>query len=459
MRQLKLVTKLKLIVGGLSTLVTTFSVLALAGLVYISAEVQIKSRLIEQANTLLLDNIKIVDGNLKLEDAPDGTTLATRLREFNLSLYLYDNKQASFAQYGFYQDLTPDLIKILLSENLIENVEQSNKGIYKDFTVTKYGLYDTYTLPLRTENEVLGFMQLSSQNTVWQILLSSVAWAIVFLFPLIWLVSYFAATRSAAIALAPLLALVTHLNKFDPEHLPKEITIDSKLDSEVAILTKSFNLLLTRISETLAKQREVVENISHELKTPLTRISSSLDVLSSIVNQSEKSRFDKIRHEIIALGGNVDAILSMATESPSNNVHTFIVSPIVASVVRALPETQRVIINLPPHFAIRFDPSVLRIVLRNLIDNAVKYGEIGSEITLTGNNTNDGWQIEIANMKKSEDVIDKNLLLRKVRGRGHVEGYGIGLDLVRELCQQNAVELRLFQDLKGKVVVIISGRN
>ena len=59
MRQIKLSTKLVIVVGGLATVVTTFALIAVSFFIYLSTEQQIRVRLAEQARIIATEHIKV----------------------------------------------------------------------------------------------------------------------------------------------------------------------------------------------------------------------------------------------------------------------------------------------------------------------------------------------------------------------------------------------------------------
>jgi signal transduction histidine kinase len=86
--------------------------------------------------------------------------------------------------------------------------------------------------------------------------------------------SFFAARALSRFILAPIKALVATMNEIREEGTFKKITIDEKSKDELAEMGRTFNHMIELLKKNFDKQRQFVSDASHELKTPLTVISS-----------------------------------------------------------------------------------------------------------------------------------------------------------------------------------------
>jgi signal transduction histidine kinase len=78
-------------------------------------------------------------------------------------------------------------------------------------------------------------------------------------------------------ALAPMDTIVGQVNAIFPANMTRRVEHDNP-DDEIGALATTVNRLLDRVGETLLNQKLLIANVSHELKNPLTRIRSQLDV-------------------------------------------------------------------------------------------------------------------------------------------------------------------------------------
>lgn len=154
------------------------------------------------------------------------------------------------------------------------------------------------------------------------------------------------------------------------------------LPGEVAPLVEAFNALLARLAEAFDAQRSFVADAAHELRTPLTALKLQLGLLrDSAPGTEQETALARLRSGIDRAAHLVEQLLTLARAEPgaaaeprpldlSEIAHQAVleVQPLAdrAGVVLQLEAAQPVIVEA--------DPQALRSAVRNLVDNAVKYG-------------------------------------------------------------------------------------
>ncbi|CAH0997489.1 Adaptive-response sensory-kinase SasA [Emticicia aquatica] len=78
-------------------------------------------------------------------------------------------------------------------------------------------------------------------------------------------------------ALAPMSGIIKQVNEIFPANVEKRVQHPNRSD-EIGLLVATFNQLLDRIEEALVMQKMFIANVSHELKNPLTKIYSQIDI-------------------------------------------------------------------------------------------------------------------------------------------------------------------------------------
>ena len=78
-------------------------------------------------------------------------------------------------------------------------------------------------------------------------------------------------------ALAPMSGIIKQVNEIFPDNVEKRVQHPNRSD-EIGLLVATFNQLLDRIEEALVMQKMFIANVSHELKNPLTKIYSQIDI-------------------------------------------------------------------------------------------------------------------------------------------------------------------------------------
>ena len=233
--------------------------------------------------------------------------------------------------------------------------------------------------------------------------------------------------------------------------------------TEVARLARSFNSMARQVQATLRSQQDLVANVSHELKTPLTSIQGFSQALldgtaedgesrrrAAAIIHEEAGRMRRLVDELLDLArleaGQVE--LAQATvdvgELLRDSAERFALRAEQAGVelrVEAAPD-------LPP---VRGDADRLAQVFANLVDNAVRHVGAGGRVTLSAERrdsrllcavTDNGPGIpagELARVFERFYQVDKSRVRQKDR-RG---GAGLGLAIAREIVQAHGGRIQV----------------
>lgn len=430
MGKIKILTKLTWGIVILTTMMVVMTTLGIAYGVYFVTETRVRDELISDVNNVITNNLRIVDGQIKQKDQLDGQTLGVVLRGKELSALIVTSKGEVLARYGIYRDLPDD--------QLI--VEPIDKGSYGDLPIANYGLFDIYTAPIKAGSDVFGYLRMARQNTEIEILKSAI-WAVVLvLLPLSWslslIFSYFLAKRITD----PMTKLVKHLESIKPESM-QQIVDSPKMDYEVSVVSQAINSLIKRLKENLRRERQITENISHEFKTPLTRIASDLQV----------GKIKEAESQILELGGNVDALLSLAVWNKTDEKCDLI--PILRHLSKLVPSRLNVQSDLPKKLIINLPSSHAIVIWRNILDNAIKHNKKYGYIKIQGRVIGDNWKIEVVNSSLSRIKVPKKFTVRKFRS-GIGAGQGIGMSIVADMCKLHELRLEVGEN-SGEVVISV----
>ena len=223
------------------------------------------------------------------------------------------------------------------------------------------------------------------------------------------------------------------------------------LPGEIAPLVESFNGLLARLSTAFDAQRSFVADAAHELRTPLTALKLQLGLLrDSAPGEEQDAAISRLRGGIDRAVHLVEQLLALARAEPgaaaaSQPLDLAELARQAVADVQPLAERAGVTLALAaPHpLPLQGDPQALRSAVRNLVDNAVKYGARTVQVSaLRGPQgapllrvDDDGPGIP---PEQRERVFD-----RFQRGEAQVEGSGLGLAIVRAAARQQGAEVRL----------------
>ncbi|MCY4756081.1 ATP-binding protein [Pelomonas aquatica] len=223
------------------------------------------------------------------------------------------------------------------------------------------------------------------------------------------------------------------------------------LPGEVAPLVDAFNGLLARLATAFDTQRSFVADAAHELRTPLTALKLQLGLLrDSAPGPEQDDAIARLRGGIDRAVRLVEQLLALARAEPGAAAPTQaldladIARQAVAD-VQPLADRAGVALTLdaPEPLPLEGDPQALRSALRNLIDNAVKYGARSVQVAalraagaplLRVDDDGPGIPLEAR-----ERVFD-----RFQRGEGtSAEGSGLGLAIVQAAARQQGAGVRL----------------
>ena len=219
----------------------------------------------------------------------------------------------------------------------------------------------------------------------------------------------------------------------------------------VAIGLLGMLLYLFRRQEELARLRdEFVSGVSHELRTPLAQIRLLAELLhmGKVPTEERERSLRIIDKEARRLSFLVDSILSFthSRRGRLSPVSTDIATEVdeIVSGFEPLAHAQgvRLTTRLERGIVATVDRSALRQVLLNLLDNAVRYGPPGQDVTITTRAAGETWTLEVADegggipADERERIFAPYYRMTRDTG-GAVGGTGIGLAVVRRLVEEH----------------------
>jgi two-component system, OmpR family, sensor histidine kinase MprB len=209
---------------------------------------------------------------------------------------------------------------------------------------------------------------------------------------------------------------------------------------ELGRLAASFNRMLGALRRSLAAQRRLVSDASHELRTPLTSLRINVELLAADPGLPEEERREvlgRVVAQVAELGQLVADVTELAGgESPASGFEDVRLHEVVAADLEAArrdwPQTAFPA-DLEP-CAILGSAERLRRAIRNLLDNAAKFGPPGAPVEVrlaAGELTvrDHGPGIAPADLPH---VFDRFYRAPSARG---VAGSGLGLAIVRQVAE------------------------
>ena len=222
---------------------------------------------------------------------------------------------------------------------------------------------------------------------------------------------------------------------------------------EVAPLIAEMNALLLRLGDALESQRQFVSNAAHELRTPLAALQLQIENLSLCqARQDMDARIGELKAGVHRASHLVNQLLRMARFEAENTSakHNIDLGQIVKNCIgNLIPLAEKKGIDLgmvrDEEIVIQANSDALRILLDNLIDNAIRYTPSGGRIDISVISAGKKALVEIAD---NGPGIPEHLLPRVFdrffRASGQViEGSGIGLAIVKAIADRESTEVTL----------------
>jgi len=212
---------------------------------------------------------------------------------------------------------------------------------------------------------------------------------------------------------------------------------------ELGRLAASFNTMLGALQRSLAAQRQLVSDASHELRTPMTSLRVNVELLADTPDLPKPERqevLDRVVAQVAELGQLTADVTELARgEPPPGQFEVVEFDEVVAGAVRDWPRTV-VTADLEPCL-VTGHADRLKTAVRNLLDNAVKFSPPGAAVQVrlhAGELTvrDHGPGIPPADLPH---VFDRFYRAAPARG---VPGSGLGLSIVRQIADRHGGTVR-----------------
>ncbi len=259
--------------------------------------------------------------------------------------------------------------------------------------------------------------------------------------------------------------LFERLQYWHEHHLQNDDSIDitqpngrtQSIIISFAAIDESSTLVFVEDKSTVARRAQqfkltslarMAASIAHEIRNPLNAISHASQLLqeSDLLNDDDKRLCDIILNHSNRMEGIIQNVLQISRRS-SSDAQWIQLNHWLEKFIHDFTSQYKVTIELNgPVLDIRFDPSQLYQVLWNLCSNAVRYGDVSIEqpIYIHLGKVNDWAVMTVEDNGPGIDQKELNYLFEPFHTTS-AQGTGLGLYLVKELCEANHAEIRYHQ--------------
>ncbi|MGE0126848.1 MAG: sensor histidine kinase [Blastocatellales bacterium] len=250
-------------------------------------------------------------------------------------------------------------------------------------------------------------------------------------------------------SLAPIAGMTTQAERIGAKNLHERLPVKNKND-EIGRLARVFNELLARLESSFDGMRQFTADASHELRTPLAIIRGEADVALSQEREPGEYRetLAIIQDEAQRLSGIVEDMLALARADAGQRrlkLEEFYFNDLIEECVRsarALALNKNISLNFEPSGDIPFrgDEGLLRRMILNLLDNAIKYTPNGGTVSIKFWRDNDQVKLRVADngigisADAAARVFERFYRADKARSRSD-GGSGLGLPIVKWIAE------------------------
>lgn len=409
-------------------------------------------------------------------------TLLEECREIAAQLHYVDNRatvifdhewkeheHTEFGRKAIYLQLSDANGHIVRqSINLIELDEQlpitpaSQKDVTYQQLILRSRPFVKMDYPLIREHQSFGFIAAAYDMSDTVAYLEQMKFAFWTITPLLIILAAGGMWLIARSSLSPIAAISDAAGKIlASRNLQHQIEI-TNTDREIRKLIELLNQLFAQLDQSFQQIRNFSADAAHELRTPLTIIRSNIDVLLSREREVHEYRetLQSLQEEVILVSNIIDNLLSLAQiESGNMSLQMGIIrlDKIVSEQIThfsPLFEGKKITLEstIEPQLEIAGDRERMIELVRNLLENAIKYNRENGKITINLKRRNGQIILSIADTgigiapDQRQKIFDRFYRVDKARSR-QTGGTGLGLSIVKWIADEHQAEI----DLKSEI--------
>lgn len=408
----------------------------------------------QEINTVVVTQYMVPEKRSVAKD-----TLLTTVRKYDAMLQLIFNDPA-LGRVVFRNEETAakweTLSDIDLSQYAAEVMNKSGDveiSLNDRFTISNISLM-TLSRAITDENgDVIGAMffhtDMSRTNgSIRQVYLDVLLTALIAV-----ILSFLAVTYITGRMTKPIADMNSTIQRFSGGEYEARVEITSS--DEVGQLGQSFNEMAKEINALEQSRRSFVANVSHELRSPLTSMRGFLEAMQDgTIDKADQPKYlDIVISECVRMTGMVNDLLDLARIESGQyelKIESFDINELV---IRTLLTFEARIntknIEVVPEFAVEYtmveaDKSQMAQVIRNLIDNAIKFSPDGGKLTVKTAPDKDKKTVYLSVMDDGEGIAKEDIPYVFDRfykaEKAHTpsgSSSGLGLSIVKRIVEQH----------------------
>lgn len=309
------------------------------------------------------------------------------------------------------------------------------------------GVMRIYTTPVFEDEKVAYIVQVASSITSLQAALNNIKVALFVLFPITVLVTGLMGAFLAAVTLHPVNSMIYTIRRISAENMRMRLKIPGTKD-EIQKLAETFNNMLERLELAFTSQKKLFEDLSHELKTPLTILKGEFEViLKKMRSPSEyektlKSALEEV-DRMTRLAGNLLILARLESKEvfpEKKRLDLNLVMRGIVNSIKGIAESKNIEISYKAgsELFLEGDEDQLKTMFLNILDNAVKYTKSGGRISVALEAQGSSAIVKISDTGigiSSEEIARVFDRFYRTDNARITTGFGLGLGIAKSIAE------------------------
>lgn len=236
----------------------------------------------------------------------------------------------------------------------------------------------------------------------------------------------------------------------------------SQRGDELGVLARDFNRMGARLQDLIASQRQLLRDVSHELRSPLARLRIALALAERAEEPQRQVLWPRLTQECDRLEALIAEILTLARlDADLSKAQSFDLAPIIKALetnfALSSPE-QKLAINLDTGLTLKGWPEMLERALDNLVRNATRFNPNDPPIKISARKEAETLVISVRDHGPgaSAEALEK-LGEPFYRAPGQTSsGHGLGLAIARRAAQRHGGELVFANHPQGGFIATLT---
>jgi len=325
-----------------------------------------------------------------------------------------------------------------------------------------------FTTPVMENKRLSYIVQVASPLSQLHAVLRNLAVSLLLLLPLTVILTGLSGIFLVQLTLRPVDRMIDTIHQITAENLKLRLQIPGTRD-EIDALAKTFNEMIGRLDEAFTTQRQFMEDISHELKTPLSVLKGELEVTLKKIRspQEYETTLQSSLEEVNGLVGIVENLLTLARfdaktttlQARPLDLDVLIKDSVEAIQVLGHQKDIGIQFNSAHTVEIIADKNQLKRLVLNILDNAIKYTPPGGKISIDLRQQKDSVVIDISDTgvgipeRELPHIFDRFYRVDKSRSSA---GFGLGLSIAQSIAMAHGGKISARANLPQGTIFTIT---